>query len=146
MLLFALAFLAAAGAEPECAWLNAATASGILGGAAESLTKSPERCEWIRGNQGRSYRLRIGVSTEPNAYKKLQAGCGAHASPIRAVGNEALRCDLVTNAAGRTAEVIGRVRDQAFSVEFSTDDSDMPPAVLFKKAEETANHVAGILF
>ena len=73
-----------------------------------------------------------------NAYK---ARCGAGATALRAIGNEACAVEIKGQTYGQ--EVIGRVRDQIFTVTLTTT---VPKDALQEKARNIAEQVAGALF
>jgi hypothetical protein len=80
------------------------------------------------------------------AYKNR---CGSSATAVHAIGNEAWMC--VADAKGQMygEQVIGRVRDNIFSVVVSTSlqkDPSMTREMLEEKARMIAEQVAGILF
>lgn len=65
--------------------------------------------------------------------------CGRHAVPLKAIGNEAYACP-------QDRRIIGRVRDQVFSIGVSTTDRAVSPTVLEDDVRRAAEQVAGNLF
>jgi hypothetical protein len=123
--------------EDRCAWLNAATAAGVLGGEVQ-LTVSQGSCEFV--HQETSLRIEVGPTNMPHGQ------CGSPAEQLRAIGNEARACDYQGKPGWMAEQVVGRVRDQAFLVRISTKDQSAAPKVLRGKARKVAEQVAGILF
>lgn len=116
-------------AESVCLWLNAATAGGVLGGPV-TMSVKPGVCEFVReSNKGT---LHIEVQKKPLA---LSAKCESAATPLMAMGNEAVACSM-----GDTQMVIGRVRDQRFLVWIRGNDQAK------EKIRKVAEQVAGSLF
>jgi hypothetical protein len=142
-------------AGETCAWLNAATAGGILGGEISDLTVKRAKtaddatCTFVRRQASLVLELRIEVETMTTPAKDFAAyaaRCRSAAAPLRAIGNEALACTAGTGQTGRAEQVVGRVRDRAFVVRVSTSDRSAPPETLREKARNVAEQVAGILF
>ena len=132
---------AIASAEDRCPWLNAATAGGVLGGAVHA-TVTPASCEFVRQSGGHDLALRI----EVGPVSAPHAQCGAHAEPLKAIGNEAQACAYEGKDGWIGEQVTGRVRDQAFLVRVSTNDRSAAPKTLREKARNVAEQVAGFLF
>ncbi|HEV8040698.1 MAG TPA: hypothetical protein VGP62_17635 [Bryobacteraceae bacterium] len=133
--LFALGLPALA--EDRCTWLNAATATGVLGGEVH-MTVTPGTCEFVR--QETSLRIEVGATSAPHAQ------CGSGAEPLKAIGNEAQACTYQGKPGWVAEQVVGRVRDQAFLVRISTKDQSVMPKILREKARKVAEQVAGVLF
>lgn len=96
-------------AEHTCTWLNEATASGVLESAAR-VASTKSNCEFSAKNGT----LRIEVIATPDAAKRftaLKAKCQSRAMPLNAIGNEAVAC-----ATHGREQVVGRVRDQLFTI------------------------------
>lgn len=153
-LVLSLAAVSAASAAESCAWLNAATAAGALGGRLSRITQPQPQsgdggiCSFESRAGSTVTELRIEVESMRGDGKGLAsylARCHSRAEPLKAIGSEALACS--GSADGRIAEqVIGRVRDRAFLVRIATSDRSAQPAALREKAQEIAEQVAGILF
>ncbi len=137
--------------EQSCHWINAATAAGILGGAVETTVTDPashkdrEICDFVR-QKSPANRLRIEVSALASSWSAFAASsCSSHQTPLRGIGNEAVSCEMTVR--GEIAEkVVGRVRNQAFVIELSTDDHSAKQPTLLEKACIAAEQVAGNLF
>jgi hypothetical protein len=86
-----------------------------------------------------------------NAGKEMvpyESKCTASGLPLKGVGNEAILCINDSNKSSGEL-VVGRVRDNIFTVAISADSGDNPAATkddLEDKAQEIAKQVAGILF
>jgi hypothetical protein len=156
LLLAALLSRGACGhAQERCPWLNVATASGFLEGAASLTVEKPTLaetdCIFRYQGAGSVEILQIDVKLRQGVSKGIapeQSTCTAPGTPVRAIGNEALLC-ADDNKSERSEEVIGRVRDSVFIVRVSTsskNDAAMPRAILEQRAKDTAEQVAGALF
>ena len=144
-------------ANVGCPWLNVATASGVLRSSADGTMAtlsqgSKEACSFVYHDASASRELRISTEQvhDPNqAMTSYKARCSGEASPLKAIGNEAVMCaaDSKREAAGE--QVIGRVRDQIFTVTISTsarNDPSMSRDDLKEKTRNIAEQVAGALF
>lgn len=145
-------------AQSICPWLNTATASGVLGGAARVEVRNPgtgtASCVFQLQNGAPTDTLRIAVirTEQPEnagkAIKSYEVSCTSSGTPLKGVGNEALLC--VSNTKTSRGElVVGRVRDNIFTVAISVgsgDDSASTQNALAEKAESIAKQVAGSLF
>ncbi len=157
-LLFALASLclpAAGRAESACPWINKATAFGILGSSEDSPMASLSEinattCRFTYRSDGGVRELRITVeqAKDPEqAFLAHKTRCGSSASALPAIGNEAIMCSA--DKKGRSEEVIGRVRDNVFTILLSTTvekDSILTKEVLVEKAGFAAEQISGNLF
>jgi len=148
---------AIARAKNDCAWLNEATASGFLGGDAvgeftEAQAGQPAVCMFTRQEAGVRRTLRITVEVAADAHTRLsevQRTCGADATPIKAIGNEALVCSADERKGALGERVIGRVRDQIFTITISSslkDDPILTRDALKSRIYTAAEQVAGNLF
>jgi hypothetical protein len=93
--------------------------------------------------------LRIQVRTvgEPaKAFAAYTAQCGARGTPLKAIGNEAMVCDLNKKSGRLSEQVVGRVRDRLFVIDLSVKDPSITQSALREKAETAAEIVAGNLF
>ena len=124
--------LAAAGccASETCPWLNAATASGVLGG---DVTVRVTETSCVFKTQDKKT-----LSIEVKAGASYLSKCGTHSTPVKAIGNEAVVC-----SGGDWAMVAGRVRDRGFLVRVNASETEVS---LREKAQKVAEQVAGILF
>ncbi len=113
---------------------------------------SREACSFVYHDATASRELRITTEEVQNpsqAMASYKAHCSGEASLLRGVGNEAVICaaDIKGQAAGE--QVIGRVREQVFTVTITTsarDDPAMPSDALKDKTRDIAEQVAGALF
>jgi hypothetical protein len=157
-LLVALLSLAAnCHAKNNCPWMNEATAGGLLGGDAtgefiDAAAGHPAVCTFTQAGASYARTLRITVEVVPDTHARLAIAtqaCGKNAAPIQAIGNEASLCSLDTHNAGLSELVVGRVRDQLFTITLSTtakDDLILTRMSLKEKAYTASEQVAGNLF
>jgi hypothetical protein len=144
-------------AANDCAWINQATASGLLGGEAavtvtEPAAEQPAVCTFTQQNEKGKRTLRVAVEIAMDAHARLGAIaeiCGANAVPLKAIGNEALLCaaDEDKNQIGE--RIIGRVRDQVFTITIGTtikDDPILTRDELKSRVHVAAEQVSGNLF
>jgi hypothetical protein len=147
--------LAVCQANTGCPWLNVATASGVLkssesGPMATLAEGGSAACSFDYHDATASRVLKITVEEvkDPGqAMSAYKARCGAGATPLPAIGNEACAAEIKGPAYGE--EVIGRVRDQIFTITVTTSaqhDPFMPKEALEEKARNIAEQVAGALF
>lgn len=134
-------------ADEKCAWLNAATAAGVLGGSVKAnITRSA--CEFVRQDGSAELTLRIEVETlrALDEFASRAAECGSGAENLKAIGNEAVACTYSGKKGQLAEQVIGRVRNQVFLVRVSRDDHSSAAGGLREKARKVAEQVAGFLF
>jgi hypothetical protein len=145
-------------AQGTCTWLNAATASGVLGGSATMEVNNTGVgtgvCVFHFQDDAQNNALRISVikaERPENADKEMmpyESKCTSSGQPLRGVGNEAILC--ASDTAKSSGElVVGRVRDNIFTVVINASMGDNPAATkddLEDRAQEIAKQVAGILF
>ncbi len=105
-------------------------------------------------DQARNDSLRILVTkadrpeTAGKEMLPYESKCTASGLALKGVGNEAILCASDTDKSSGES-VVGRVRDNIFTVTITTGRGDESQAVrdaLADKAEEIAKQVAGILF
>jgi hypothetical protein len=146
-------------AKDSCPWINEATASGALDGAVTATVARPEiskdteeaTCIFLRQTGSSAIELRIEVETlrgAPGAYASYAETCGPDGAPLRAIGNEAVTCSYTDKKRKKwvSEQVVGRVRDHAFTVRFSSSAASPDRAVLREKARKMAEQLAGYLF
>jgi hypothetical protein len=144
-------------AKNNCPWINEATASGLLGGDAvneftEPSAGQPAVCTITQTGAGFTRTLRITVEVVPDTHARWQTAveaCGKNAASIQAIGNEASMCPLDNHSAGLAELVVGRVRDQLFTITMSTtlkDDLILTRMSLKEKIYTASEQVAGNLF
>jgi hypothetical protein len=78
-------------------------------------------------------------------FASYTAKCGRNATPLRAIGNEALLCSLRSKNQF-SEQVVSRVRERAFLVRVSSNSSGPERAELLDKSQKIAEQVAGFLF
>jgi hypothetical protein len=144
-------------ANVGCPWLNVATASGALrsseDGTMATLSQgSREACTFVYHDANASRELRITteqVQDPGQAMMSYKARCSGESSPLLAIGNEAVMCVADSKGQADGEQVIGRVRDQIFTVTITTsprNDPSMSRDDLKEKTRNIAEQVAGALF
>jgi hypothetical protein len=142
-------------AENLCPWINKATAFGVLGTAEDAATASVSEisstaCSFVYrdGNIARELRVTVEQTNDwERALNTSKAQCGHDVNQLRAIGNEAVMC--AANQKGQVELVIGRVRDNVFTISISTsarNDSSMSREALVQRAGLVAEQVSGNLF
>jgi hypothetical protein len=141
-------------AQERCPWLNAATAAGALDSAVTMTVSHPAGkpgesvCDFSHkpGPAVRQIRITVEVMADPAvSFASYLARCGAGATPLKAVGNEAITCPVAEKNV-LAEQVIGRVRDQAFVILIRSNDKDLADTTLHDRARRIAEQVAGNLF
>jgi hypothetical protein len=144
-------------AENKCPWLNEATASGLLGGDAvgafvDASSGQPAVCAFTQTGDRFTRTLRISVEVVPEPHARYIAAaqaCGSDAAPLQAIGNEATICAADKSKGVLGERVVGRVRDQIFTILIvSTLKADpvLTREALQFKLSTAAEQVAGNLF
>lgn len=157
LLLVVLCLAVNAQAKNNCPWINEATASGLLGGDAvgdftESANSQPAVCTITQTGPNFTRTMRITVDVVPDTHARWQSAlqaCGKTAAPLQAIGNEASMCAVDTRNAGLGELVVGRVRDQLFTITITTtlkDDLILTRMSLKERAYTASEQVAGNLF
>jgi hypothetical protein len=109
-------------------------------------------CSFVYHDATASRELRITmeqVQDPDQAMRACKAHCSGAASNLQAIGNEAVTCAADTKGQGDGEQVIGRVRDQVFTVTITTsarNDPSMSRDALREKTSNIAEQVAGALF
>lgn len=157
--LFVTAFLAcsaAARAANNCPWLNEATASSILEGAAtgEYVPATADKlatCTFTQTGADRVRQLIIVVEIAARPHDRMLAL--AHdcekPEPMPSIGNEVVRCPARMRGGAHGERIIGRVRDQVFSITITTtakQDSVLSEHELSMRSTSAAEQVSGNLF
>ena len=148
---------AASSAENNCPWLNEATAGGLLGGDATGVKTDPGSgqptvCTFTQQGTGVTRTLRVIVEIAPEPHARMSAVaqvCGADVLPIKAIGNEALVCTADDRKGGVGERVVGRVRDQVFTITIASTlkvDPILNRDALKARIYTAAEQVAGNLF
>jgi len=141
----------------NCAWINEATAGGLLGGTAvgevtEAAAPQPTVCTFTQQDASvkRTLRVTVEIAAEPHARLETVAQiCGPDATPIKAIGNEAMVCSADDRKGGVGERVVGRVRDQVFTITIASTlkvDPILNREALKAKIYTAAEQVAGNLF
>lgn len=152
-----VALPAGAFAANNCAWINEATASGLLGGDAVGEVSAPDPgqptvCTFTQMSAGvkRTLQVTVEIAADPHArFQVISQGCGAAPVPLKAIGNEALDCGEDERKAALGESVVGRVRDQVFTITISSTlkkDPLFSRDALKSKIYTAAEQVAGNLF
>jgi hypothetical protein len=148
---------AVARAANNCPWINEATASGLLSGEAVGEVSGapagqPTVCTFTRTTGGVRRALRVTVEVVSDSHAHLTAiaqSCGANATALKAIGNEAFVCAPDAPNAGMGERVVGRVRDQVFTITIGSsrkNDPILTRDVLKSRIYTAAEQVAGNLF
>jgi hypothetical protein len=85
----------------------------------------------------------------PKQFPSYLAQCPPINAPLRSIGNEAVVCSIAGQGEQYIERVVGRVRNQAFVVNVSSntqDDPSMTQGMRHDKAHLVAEQIAGILF
>lgn len=146
----------AARASNMCPWINDATASGILGGAAvgafaPGTGAEPARCSFIykAGHGELSLAIRVTVSEQPQAslLSGMSSDCRGSDEALPAIGNQAFLCSAGHGSGMAAERILGRVRDQVFSITLSSSgDSVLDIEDLKSRVSTAAEQVSGNLF
>jgi hypothetical protein len=147
----------AAMAANNCPWLNEATAGGLLGADAvgaftQATPGQPAVCLFTSEEQGVRRTLRITVEVVPDTHLRLvheEQSCGSDATPLKAIGNEAIGCAADDRKGGPGERALGRVRDQLFTIAILStlkNDPELTRDALKAKIYTAAEQVAGNLF
>jgi hypothetical protein len=155
IVLAAFSLPAMLGAQESCAWLNSASAAGVLGGAVRSaithtnVANDDGNCYFVRQQGSVIHALRIEVQTMSVAGNELAPyapRCRSNATPLKAISNEAFACSVLGNAGQRSEQIVGTVRNRAFVIRVSTNDVSATSNSIREKARKVAEQVAGNLF
>jgi hypothetical protein len=144
-------------ATNNCPWINEATAGGLLGGDAvgmktDATAGQPTVCTFTQQGAGVTRTLRITVEIAPEPHVRMETVaqiCGSDVSPIKAIGNEALVCTADDRKGGLGERVVGRVRDQVFTITIASTlkaDPILNREALKARIYTAAEQVAGNLF
>ena len=144
-------------AKENCPWLNEATAGGTLEGTVTSTVTHPNSnkddatCEFIHRDGAIATELEIEVATiggAHDAFAAYVARCGQNSVPLKAIGNEAVACSVDDRTKKRSVseQVVGRVRDRAFTVRITSNAASPERGALREAARKIAEQVAGFLF
>ena len=158
MLLGLCLLLPSLGRAENCAWLNAATAGGLLrGDVSMKVTHTGAAdmtCEFTLKQGSTLSTLEIAVHTMgmvAHEYPRYVAQCGSTTVPLKGVGNEAVECTLKPTPERRLEQIVSRVRDRAFLLKWTMPAGDasapgLSEEELHEKIRNVAEQVAGSLF
>jgi hypothetical protein len=115
-------------ASNNCPWINEATVSGLLEGPAvgafsQGSVGQPATCNFVFKTGGGSRTFAISVETIQDAHARVMSmakSCQEPSEVLPAIGNEAYVCTAVHGKEAVTERVVGRVRDQVFTISIST--------------------------
>jgi hypothetical protein len=144
-------------ATNNCPWINEATVSGLLDGQAvgsfiQGSVGQASTCNFVFKTAGGVRTFTINVETVQDAHTQVMnmaKGCKEPQEVLPAIGNEAYVC---TTAHGKEAVaelVVGRVRDQVFTISISTtgkSDSILSTQDLKSRISIASEQVSGNLF
>jgi hypothetical protein len=144
-------------AANNCPWINEATASGILGGDAvgqftEAAPGQTRVCVFTQENAGFRHTLLVSVEVAADPHERLGMVaqiCGSNAAPLKAIGNEAMTCSASDHSSAMGEHIVGRVRDQVFTITLSTtlkNDPVLTRDALKIRIFTAAEQVSGNLF
>jgi hypothetical protein len=143
-------------AANSCPWMNEATASGLLGGDAKGAYSAapgqPSVCTFTQQSQDVTRRLIVAVEIAQAPHARMLTiaqTCGANAAPLNAIGNEAITCAPFERKGEMGERVIGRVRDQVFTITLGTslkNDPILTRDALKARGQTAAEQVSGNLF
>ena len=142
-------------AADPCPWLNDATASGYLATRVAATFTPAEKnkddgnCSFSSKQESGGPALRIVVSTMADPKKEFAAfaaRCGSNGTPLQAIGNEALACRLQGKQDQIVEQVVGRVRDRAFTISLTMAEHPTKIPDARTAAHDIAEMVAGNLF
>ncbi|KAA6460343.1 hypothetical protein DYQ86_15015 [Acidobacteria bacterium AB60] len=146
-------------AENKCPWLNEATATDLVGGGnavgsyVAATGSKPAVCTFTEqgGKAVRTLQIAVGIAPDPHEefLASVRRDCRGVSDPLKAIGNEAVTCGVLRREVVIGERVLGRVRDQLFSITLSTTmahDPVLTPAILKMQISVAAEQVAGNLF
>jgi len=144
-------------AKNDCPWINEATAGGLLGGDAVGDFKTasqgqPAVCTFIAKDESATRTLTVSVLQTPDFDAALQSAmrvCASDSTPIQAIGNQASVCMQDNRKGGLGELVVGRVRDQVFTILLGSSlkgDLILTRRELRSRIYTAAEQVAGNLF
>lgn len=144
-------------ASNDCPWINEATVSGLLEGPAvgvfnQGSTGQPATCNFVFKSTGGSRTFTITVETLQESHARvisLAKGCKRPQEVLPAIGNEAYVCTTEHGKEAVAERVVGRVRDQVFTILISTTgkrDLILSPQDLKSRISIASEQVSGNLF
>lgn len=150
-------FAMPAWAGSACPWMNEMTASALLGADAKgsyaaASAAQPANCVFEGSGAGVTSTLTITVETSTDWQGRIQEllrDCHGEPRGMQAIGNEAKECEVMLPRKLRGELVVGRVRDQVFSIAIVTtmrNDPVLGPEQLENRIAAAAEQVAGNLY
>jgi hypothetical protein len=143
-------------AEDHCPWLNAATASWLLGGEVQMRVTPPTQqgdvtCDFSSGQASAASTLQIAVhtmDTPSQDFALFLSQCAGTRIPLRAIGTDAVQCVAANGASAGQEEIIARVRERAFilTVHRGGTAPPVPKDGLSEDTRNIAGQVAEALF
>jgi len=114
-------------AANNCPWINEATVSGVLDGQAvgsfiQGPVGQPSTCNFVSKPAGGIRMFTISVETVQNAHTRVMGmtkACKQPSEILPAIGNEAYVCTTEHGKEAVAELVVGRVRDQVFTISIS---------------------------
>jgi len=152
-----LLFLPALCRAENCPMLNAATAGGLLGGEVTMEVTRPGptdvTCKFALKTGSTHAQLEIMVHTMTtigDEFPQILAECGASSTPLKAIGNQAVRCSK-SDGASEVEEIVSRVRERAFILKWTKpksigDTASETEDSFQEKIRNVGEQVAGSLF
>jgi hypothetical protein len=152
-----LGFARAAGAANDCPWVNEATVSGLLGGQSVGTfspgqTGQPATCRFVYKTSVGTRTLTVDVERTQDAHARvigIAKDCAQQSEFLPAAGNEASMCVTEHSKDRVTGRVVGRVRDQVFTIMISTSgkgDAALSMGDLRSRISTATEQVTGNLF
>ena len=152
-----LALVEVCHAANNCPGINVATASGLLGGDAtgsfsQVSPTQPAVCTFVQTSEGGTRTLRIAVEQTPDFLARLDSeykSCGMDPAPLSSIGNEARICNADAPKKLVAERVVGRVRDQVFTITISSTvkrDFTQNREALKARVSTAAEQISGNLF
>jgi hypothetical protein len=144
-------------AANNCPWINEATVSGLLDGQAvgsfiQGPVGQPSTCNFVFKPAGGVRMFTISVETVQDAHARVMSmakGCKEPQEVLPAIGNEAYVCTTEHGKEAVAERVVGRVRDQVFTILISTTgkgDLILSPQDLKSRISIASEQVSGNLF
>ena len=114
-------------AANNCPWINEATVSGLLDGQVvgsfnQGAAGQPATCSFVLKEAGGTRMVNITVEAVQDAHSRVMSmtkGCKQPREVLPSIGNEAYVCTTEHGKGAVAERVVGRVRDQFFTISFS---------------------------
>lgn len=144
-------------AANNCPWINEATVSGLLDGEAvgsfnQGPTGQPSTCSFVFKEAGGIRTVNISVETVQDAHARvvnMTKDCKQPLEVLPAIGNEAYVCTTEHAKEAVAERVVGRVRDQFFTILISTTGKGgliLSPQDLRARISIASEQVSGNLY